>query len=217
MTVWRSCGRRMPGVPPVSRACSGSRSGVRHAGDHRADDLVFLAADRLGQADQLGDVVMPGAPGVEGNSRSRTLRSHGVEPVTRARRFSASRSFSFTIHAAARCCAPKEWMWSPTWPPAIAGVTALRPDVVVVDVSPSADAGFGWRGGCGPCRTRPTWCSPRARHPPSSARGSRVTVSSPGPACAPRRSGDAAPRRPARLPHRDDRRPVTVPTGSPAI
>ena len=90
-----------------------ARSFVTPVG-HRADDLVFLAADRLGQADQLGDVVVAGAPEIEGEQPVPHVALARVEPVTRARRFSASRSFSFAIQAAAAC-----------WPAALASRVSM--------------------------------------------------------------------------------------------
>ena len=42
------------------------RSSVRDAGQDRADDLVLPPGYRPGEAEQLGDVVVAGAPVVEG-------------------------------------------------------------------------------------------------------------------------------------------------------
>src|SRR5690348_7354298 len=75
--------------------------GVGDPGDDGGGDLVLPPGYGRGQRDEFGDVVVGGAPIIESESRPRTSRSHGADPVIRARRFSASRSFSFAIQAAA--------------------------------------------------------------------------------------------------------------------
>jgi hypothetical protein len=67
----------------------------------RGGDLIRPAGDGYGQRDELGGVVVPAHQSQQANSRSLTWRSQGVEPMMRARRFSASRSYSFAIQAAA--------------------------------------------------------------------------------------------------------------------
>ncbi len=100
----RGCGSRMPGGLRAWRAGSGFRrwrvTPVRTAqmisSSHRDTVRARLTSSGMSslQAHQSQ----------KAKSRSRTLRSHGTEPATRARRFSAWRSFSLPIQAAAISC-----------------------------------------------------------------------------------------------------------------
>jgi hypothetical protein len=68
--------------------------GVGDPGDHRCDDLVLPAGYGPGQRDEFRDVVVLGAPVIVEEQPAADVTLTGMDPVTRARRFRASRSFS---------------------------------------------------------------------------------------------------------------------------
>jgi hypothetical protein len=71
--------------------------GVRDPGQDRGDDLVFPSGYSPGQGEQLGRVIVAGAPVVEGEESAADVSLAGGGAVMRARRFSTSRSFSIAI------------------------------------------------------------------------------------------------------------------------